>query len=172
MSESVFDWRPFHADDFEACLNIFRSHLGTAFRNSEEAEFVEFLRQTGLGIAPEHGSTQYFVGGGDDDPVACGGIARAKEGNAFDLCWGMVHRDHVGAGLGKRLLRKRIEQICESDRAAEVRLITDRSTEPFFARFGFVRVHVQPNGLHDGVDAVRMAAAVSDVARSLCIALP
>ena len=97
--------------------------------------------------------------------MACGGFASHPSSNAFDLCWGIVHRDLILTGLGRLLLRYRIERIRAIEPEATVRLVTDRPTASFFARFGFEPVGIEPNGLSEGVDAVRMVAKVSRVAK-------
>ena len=95
--------RDYSPGDFAACLALFDSNLPEFFLASEREEFVSFLAaQPAPYLVVENEAGRV---------VACGGYALAAGTATADLCWGMVSRPYHNSGLGRLLLRSRLEGI-------------------------------------------------------------
>lgn len=88
--------------------------------------------------------------------MACGGYALTPGSATADLCWGMVHRDRRGQGIGRRLLIERIDRARVDAAVSAVALNTSQHTRGFYERFGFVTERVVPDGYAPGLDCCVM----------------
>lgn len=140
--------RDYAPADRDACIAVFESNVPEFFSDSERAELEAFLA---------HLPGPYLVLEEDDGRVVgSGGYALASDGVTADLCWGMVHRDRHGLGLGRRLAEARIERIRGDGLARSVRLRTSQHTRTFFERLGFVTESVEADGFAPGLDRCEM----------------
>lgn len=150
-------FRPYEKADRPECLAIVAEHVGTYFAVGEQPDFESFLdsfEEADLGVAsaarphrPSERSLEdrrFWVGLENGRIVAFGGVL-CKEVTA-SLAWGVVRNDHIGSGVGPKLLGHRIEWLREN--RPEVKSIfsdTAPKTEGFFAKHGFVAYHREPN---------------------------
>jgi predicted GNAT family N-acyltransferase len=155
----ILPYSPVHRTGIIDC---FRSNIPKSFTRAEESDFLDFV---------ESGKGTYFVGlaeGTDhserrsptDQVIACAGIA--FRGDVGDLCWGLVHADWQGRGLGAQLLAHRLRVMLERP-IKTIRLETSQHTETFFARYGFRVAERVANGYAPGLDTVEMTAPVSEL---------
>ena len=147
--------RPFTPADREACLALFRGNVPRYFAASEEAGFADFLDRL-------PGPYLVLTDDADGALVACGGWARGRAAAAAVLCWGIVRADRHGRGLGRKLLRARLDGIAAIGGFRTVEAATSQHTEAFFGRFGFVREAVEPDGFAPGIDRVDMVLALGE----------
>jgi hypothetical protein len=93
MSETNI--RRYEHSDLDAVVSIFRSNIPKYFGPGEETGLHEFLRDL---------SEDYYVLEGNGEVVGAGGIALNADldPQTVSLCWGMVRKEHLGTGLGKR----------------------------------------------------------------------
>jgi GNAT superfamily N-acetyltransferase len=101
----------------------------------------------------------YFVLEQFGQIAACRGWALDTAGVA-DLTWGMVRRNFHRRGLGRELLRFRLNAIRNDGRATLVRVRTAQLVQGFFVREGFSVVDVVLNGFGAGLDKVTMEAVL------------
>ena len=120
-------FRPFSSGDAAGCLEIFDSNTPPFFDPSERAYFVKFL---------EENSCHYFVLEQAQAVVACGGYCEDAQGGMV-LVWGMVRRDLHRRGLGKVLVRQRVQRILQAHPGAPIRLETSQHTQDFYSHLGF-----------------------------------
>src|SRR6185503_4670446 len=97
----------------------------------------------------------YFIIEDKGTVIGCGGWALDSEDVAA-LTWGMVRRDYHQRGIGRELLRYRIQAIRDDGRAKVLRLRTIPRVQGFFAREGFNVVDIVPDGYGPGMDRVTM----------------
>jgi GNAT superfamily N-acetyltransferase len=95
----------------------------------------------------------YWVIDGSRAIVACGGWAMEADGVAA-LTWGMVERRFHRRGIGRDLLRFRLEAIRVDGRAKVARVRTVQLVQGFFEQQGFVVIDVASNGFGAGLDRV------------------
>lgn len=143
--------RPYRAADRDACLALFDSNVPTAFQEWERPGFESFLDDLpGLFLVMEDESGMV---------VGCGGVA-AEDDHTGSLCWGIVHPDRHGEGLGRRLLLARVAAL-RSEGYASARLETIPRTTGFFEKAGFEITEVEADGYGTGLDRVVMRMEVS-----------
>jgi N-acetylglutamate synthase-like GNAT family acetyltransferase len=138
--------RPYSVRDLDAVIAIFRSNIPKYFVESEELELREYLAD---------GVKNYYVLELDGKVVGAGGIALNAD-DTVSLCWGMVHNDHLGTGLGKLLTEHRLDRSQDLFAGKPIVTSTSQHTEGFYKRFGFVTVERTPDGFGPGIDICRM----------------
>ena len=147
MSNEV-NLRPYSADDLDAVVAVFRSNIPKYFTPAEEPGLYEFLD----GYAED-----YYVVEIDGDVVGSGGVAwNDLEKPTVSLCWGMVRRDHLGTGLGKKLTKFRIKYAREKYGDVPLTIGTSQHTQGFYEKFGFRLVEHTADGFGPGIDACKM----------------
>lgn len=139
--------RPYSKTDLEAVVAVFRSNIPKYFGPSEEPGLRDFLADVR--------SQDYFVIEIDGKVVGAGGIA-LNDDDTVSLCWGMVHKRHLGTGLGKVLTEYRIERSREIFGEKAMVTNTSQHTEGFYTKFGFMTVEHTPNGFGPGIDICKM----------------
>lgn len=138
--------RPYRSSDRDACLRLFDGNTPPFFAPSERSDFIRFLERRGA---------DYQVVIACSVVVACGGYLVAEDGVTAGLCWGMVERGRHGRGLGRALLKARLEAI-RAARLRRVILDTSQHTAGFYARYGFQAVATIKDGYGPGLDRVDM----------------
>jgi N-acetylglutamate synthase-like GNAT family acetyltransferase len=152
--------RRYSENDRRACLDILDENTPEYFVVGDRASLDDFL-----GGLPG----PYFVAEEEGRVIACGGWAMTS-GDSAVLTWGMVRRALHRRGIGRSMLRFRLDSIKAEGRASVVEVQTVQLVQRFFAREGFSVVNVVPDGFGQGLDRVTMelqlATSVSPDARS------
>lgn len=128
-SEKKWNLRPYDPKDRQTCLKILDSNTPEAFLQDERAKFEAFLQDN-----PEN---YLVVENEKGEAVACGGFSVGLEGGAATLCWGMVHKDLQGQGIGQMLLMARLSTLAKIPQMRFIRLDTSQQSVEFFMRKGF-----------------------------------
>ncbi len=139
--------RPYRADDVESLVAVFRSNIPKYFGPSEEAGLRSLLADVR--------SEDYFVIEIDSEVIGSGGIA-LNDDDTVSLCWGMIHENHLGTGLGKLLTQYRIERSQEIFGDRSMVISTSQHTEGFYEKYGFRTVEHTPDGFGPGIDICLM----------------
>jgi GNAT superfamily N-acetyltransferase len=142
--------RSYSQSDRHACLEILESNTPEFFIPTDCDGYATFL---------DNLPGPYFVLEQFGQIAACGGWALDTAGVA-DLTWGMVRRKFHRRGLGRELLRFRLNAIRNDGRATLVRVRTAQLVQGFFIREGFSVVDVVLNGFGAGLDKVTMEAVL------------
>ena len=138
--------RKYESGDIDSVISIFRSNIPKYFGPEEEPGLRDFLS----------GDVEnYYVLELDGKVVGAGGI-ELNEDDTVSLCWGMVHNDHLGTGLGKLLTEYRMERSQEVFGDKPMVNSTSQHTEGFYKKLGFVTVEHKPDGFGPGIDICRM----------------
>lgn len=146
MTEETVNFRRFARSDLEDVIAIFRSNIPKYFTPGEEAGLREFLLD-------EPG--EYYVVEVDGQVIGSGGIALNKD-DTVSLCWGMVGRDHLGTGAGKRLTAYRIDRSRKHFGNKAMVISTSQHTSGFYEKFGFRLTRHEPDGFGVGIDICEM----------------
>jgi ribosomal protein S18 acetylase RimI-like enzyme len=140
--------RAYRNEDLEAVVAIFRSNIPKYFTPAEEAGLYEFL---------DGYSEDYYVVEVGGEVVGAGGIALNElESPTVSLCWGMVHRDHLGTGLGRNLTEFRIKYAREKYGDVPLTIGTSQHTQGFYEKFGFRLTEYEKDGYGPGIDTCKM----------------
>lgn len=156
-------FRPYTLADREACLAIFDANTPRFFAPHERPDFAAFLD------APPcfYGVLTTESG----ELVGCGGIGPGRDTRVAVLAWGMLHPDHHGAGLGRRLLLARLARLIDLPDVTGVRMDTSHETVGFFERLGFRVTHFTPNGYREGLHRYDLELRVDEALRQRLPAL-
>lgn len=138
--------RRYHSTDLDAVIAIFRSNIPKYFGESEEPGLRNFLATR---------VEEYFLGELGADIIAAGGIA-LNDDETVSLCWGMVHGDFLGRGLGRELTEFRIRKSRERFGPRSLVISTSQHTKGFYQRFGFRLTAHTRDGLGPGLDKCQM----------------
>jgi N-acetylglutamate synthase-like GNAT family acetyltransferase len=120
--------REYHADDLEACLEVYRSNAPDFLSPEGIAYFTDFL---------ELGTSYYLVIEHDGDIIGCGGLELVGDSDAATLVYGMIHSEYHRRGFGATLLAARLALLEVDDRPIDVWALTPTASMPFYGRFGF-----------------------------------
>jgi len=144
--KTLMNIRKYESSDIDSVISIFRSNIPKYFGPEEEPGLRDFLS----------GDVEnYYVLELDGKVVGAGGI-ELNEDDTVSLCWGMVHNDHLGTGLGKLLTEYRMERSQEVFGDKPMVNSTSQHTEGFYKKLGFVTVEHKPDGFGPGIDICRM----------------
>lgn len=138
--------RPYNSFDLENVIAVFRSNIPRYFGPDEEDDLRGYLE--------EHPG-DYFVAEIDGKVVGSGGFALNND-QTVSLCWGMIRKEHLGTGLGKKLTQYRIDAAREKHGDRPIVISTSQLTRGFYEKFGLrVTKHV-PDGFGPGIDICEM----------------
>jgi N-acetylglutamate synthase-like GNAT family acetyltransferase len=138
--------RPYSDDDRAACLDILDENTPEFFVPGDREALDGFLARL---------PGPYYVGEEEGRIVACGGWAMHSRDVAV-LTWGMVRRALQRRGVGRMLLRFRLDAVRKESRVSVVRIHTVQLVQRFFAKEGFIAVDSVPDGFGPGLDRVTM----------------
>jgi len=144
--------RRYASPDRPGCLGVFDSNVPRYFTDRERTDFELFLDALPgpyLVLVDEAGAV-----------VACGGYAIRPEAGVADLCWGMVHGQRHGNGLGRILTELRIEEAAADPSVHTLELNTSQLTTGFYERLGFEITKVTPDAYGPGMDRCDMCRLV------------
>ncbi len=140
--------RPYDDADLEAVVAIFRSNIPKYFGPAEESGLRYFLNNY-----PD----DYYVLELGDEVIGAGGIALNRtEPPTVSLCWGMVRKDHLGRGFGKRLTAFRTQLASEKYAGVPLVISTSQHTQGFYEKLGFRVTRHVPDGFGPGIDICEM----------------
>ncbi len=144
--------RQYTSEDIEAVVAVFRSNIPKYFGPVEEPGLREFLSTAR--------SDEYFVFEIGDNVVGSGGIALNSD-DTVSLCWGMICKEHLGTGLGRRMTQFRIDLSREKYPGVPMVISTSQHTRGFYEKFGFRLIERFPDGFGPGIDTCTMRLDLS-----------
>jgi ribosomal protein S18 acetylase RimI-like enzyme len=156
MTASDKQWkhRSYQTADKEACLRIFDSNTPQTFLASERDTFAKYL--------DKHADGYLVIEGENGQPIACGGHVIGLDGGASSLCWGMVHKDWRGKGLGRYLLTNRLSTLAQIPKMKLIRLDTSQQSVEFFEKWGFKTYRITENHYGHGLHRHEMYLILDD----------
>ena len=131
-------------DDIDACVAVCTANHPKDLLLHEIDQHRDFLTKKPYAPAP------YYVIEVAGKVVACGGVA--IEGDAAHLCWGLVHPDWHGRGLGTKLVEHRLDWARSQPALKVVELYTSQKRVGFYERFGFKTIEVTKDGFGPAFD--------------------
>jgi len=138
--------RDYKVNDLDAVIEIFRSNIPKYFSDSEEQGLRDFLVEF---------ADLYSVVEENGEVVGAGGIG-LNDDDTVSLCWGMVHREHLGTGVGKILTQYRIERSREVFGDKPIVTSTSQLTEGFYEKFGLKTFERKKDAFGPGLDECKM----------------
>lgn len=130
-----------------ACMEAFASNVTDYFTTAEIAQFEDWLDK----MSEERKYWHYYVVLSEDVLIGCGGFVYEETLNRVTFAWGLVHRKFHKQGMGKLLLKYRLDKIRTLYPDADIILDTTQFSYTFFAQYGFVTVKYTENGYTTGM---------------------
>lgn len=132
------------------CLAAFDSNVPHYFDTSERQDFETFLDQE---------AGDYVVMLEDNKVIGCGGVALNNDEAV--LCWGLLHADWHGRGLGRALLEQRLKMAEAMPQARRIVCATSQHTEAFYAKKGFITQRRINDGWAPGLHRIEMVKPIN-----------
>jgi ribosomal protein S18 acetylase RimI-like enzyme len=160
--------RPYHTQDQEACLEIFKSNCPLYFDPSEFELFKKWLlhqnNSDSLYQSPTYQNAkydQYFVIENTHQRiVACGGYYVCNDTPEARLAWGMVHADFHNKGYGSHLYQYRKQHIQAHWPNHVITLGTSQHTYAFYEKMGMQVTQIIREGYGEMLDRYDMQEQV------------
>ena len=142
------NFREYSCEDLQNVIRVFRSNIPKYFSPEEENDLRLYL---------EESPNDYFVFEIGGDVIASGGFALNNgEDPTVSLCWGMVHFDRLGTGLGRKMTEFRLGLVGERFPNTPVVISTSQLSQGFYGKFGFMLTRHVPDGFSPGLDICEM----------------
>lgn len=138
--------RAFSDADFSNVIHLLKLNIPAAFAPEEKNEFEAYLLRE---------REDYFVVEESDSIIGCGGINYFSEDALARLSWDMIHPDSQGKGIGKQLVKHRLEHIKQRG-FHQVQVRTSQMATTFYASLGFEIVETIKDYWAEGFDLVDM----------------
>ncbi len=155
--------RPYHTNDQEACLEIFKSNCPLYFDPSEYELFQKWLvhqnNPESAYQSPTYQNTlkdEYFVIEHNHKLIACGGYYVCKDIPEARLAWGMVHANNHNKGYGTQLYLFRKEHIQQHWPTYQITLGTSQHTFAFYEKMGMQVTQIIRQGYGEMLDRYDM----------------
>ena len=139
--------REYSSEDKEHLLSLIRLNTPEYFDSSEEADLIFYL---------DNEVEDYFVVEENETIVGCGGINYSEEENAAVISWDIIHPDHQGKGIGRKLLEFRINHVKEYSNYKTIVVRTSQLTDKFYEKLGFKLEFVKKDYWAKGYDLYQM----------------
>jgi ribosomal-protein-alanine N-acetyltransferase len=141
--------RAYEPTDEQTCLVAFKSNVPSFFAEAEIELFAAFLKRLNKGLVNQ---TEFFVISDVNQVVGCGGFGDKDNAGIITLAWGLIHHDFHKKGLGKLLLKFRLEQIQLKYPNTPVFVDTTQFSVGFFEKLRFKTTKFTPDfyalGMH------------------------
>ncbi len=139
--------RSFNPSDVPQLLELLRLNTPKFFSENEKADFVHYLNNE---------VEYYFVATKNDQIVGCGGFNFWDEGTMVRISWDILHPDFQGQGIGKSLLKYRLNEITKFDKVEKVVVRTSQLVYKFYEKQGFILQKITKDYWDLGFDLYEM----------------
>jgi len=139
--------RAYHPYDKPKLLALLKLNVPQYFAESEIADLDEYL---------EHGIEQYFVIEYESSIIGAGGINIEDNNTTGKISWDFIDPEFQGKGVGRELLKYRINLLKSISSIENIRVRTSQLTYQFYEKSGFVLKKVVPDYWSKGFDLYEM----------------
>ena len=144
-------FRLYDPSQIEACLNLFDSNCPAFFATEERRDYFDYLSAPPL---------NYFLGLDGSKVVCAFGYSAASEEHP-SLNWIMVTPAYQRLGAGSAMMGRYIDYLVTNQKQFGS-ISTSQHAEPYFQRYGAVRIGYEEHGWGDGMHRVEMLLPVAD----------
>lgn len=133
--------------DKDQLIQILRLNTPANFAEVEELDFLHYL---------ENELEVFLVILCDKKIVGCGGINFVNNGKTARISWDILHPDYQRIGLGKQLLKYRINLITETYSVDEIEVRTSQMAYKFYKQQDFELIKIDRDYWAEGYDLYYM----------------
>jgi GNAT superfamily N-acetyltransferase len=144
-------FRLYDPSQIETCLNLFDSNCPAFFATEERRDYFDFLAAPPL---------NYFLGL-DGNNVVCAFGYSATSDEYPSLNWIMVIPAYQSRGAGGAMMGQYIDYLVKNQKQFGS-ISTSQHAEPYFQRYGAVRIGYEEHGWGEGMHRVEMRLPVAD----------
>ena len=142
--------RPYHHDDLDGLVQIFRLNTPKYFDASEEAELIDYLT---------HHAMNYYVIQFGTILIGAGGYNLQNNDKTGAISWYFFHPEYQGMGLGTAIVQKSLGELKELSTIQKIIVRTSQFAFKFFEKQGFSLVRVEKDYWAPGIDMYFMQYA-------------
>ncbi|MBC5992076.1 GNAT family N-acetyltransferase [Pontibacter cellulosilyticus] len=139
--------RPYLPEDKAQLVALLQLNIPQYFAETEEADFVEYL---------DKHLEDYFVFEDENKILGAGGINYFYDTNLTRISWDIVHPEHQGKGIGRKLLTHRINHIKAIPSIKTIQVRTSQLVYRFYEKMGFDLELVDKDYWAKGFDLYQM----------------
>ena len=121
--------REFNSNDKEFILDLLRLNTPKYFSFEEEKELENYLSNE---------LEYYCVATIKGQIIGCGGINIKDNESVAYISWDIIHPELQGKGIGKRILKHRIEKLQNNENIEQIIVRTSQYAYKFYEKNGFV----------------------------------
>ncbi len=146
MESEELIFENYDASYFADCLDLFDLNCPSYFAPNERNDYVSFLRS--------HPGC-YKLGLSQGKLVAAFGVDIEDQFGRARITWIMVCPNSKGRGVGAKMMHY-AKKILEGKNVDVIDIAASHLSEPFFSKFGAIRVGFQSDGWGKGIHRVDM----------------
>jgi [ribosomal protein S18]-alanine N-acetyltransferase len=144
--------RPYISEDKRELVALLKLNTPQYFDAAEESDFIDYL---------ENQRESYFVVELGKKIIGCGGINYFADAKLARISWDIIHPDHQGKGIGKKLILYRIDQIKNNSAISAVEVRTTQLAYKFYQKMGFELERVEKDFWAKGFDLYQMTIGLN-----------
>ena len=143
--------RPYQIGDKSTLLKLLEMNTPDYFAPSEKEDYIEYLDEK---------LDQYFVVEEEGEIIGCGGLNFMKDGRTARISWDMIHPEHQGKGIGKKLTQHRIQEAQKKMGLETIVVRTSQLAYLFYEKNGFTLDKIEKDFWAKGFDLYQMSMAI------------
>ena len=139
--------RPYAPNNKSEVIALLQLNIPKYFDPSEFTDFENYL---------DHELEDYFIYEEGAEIIGSGGINYFKDQKTARIAWDMIHPDHHGKGIGKKLVEHRIAHIRKQPHIESIIVRTSQLAYAFYQKMGFQLVSITKDHWAKGFDLYLM----------------
>lgn len=139
--------REYKINDYYKLCDLLKLNIPKYFHIEEYPDFEKYLSEE---------IETYFVAEIDEVIVGCGGINFKTNENTSMLSWDIIHPEYQGKGIGKKILKHRINFIKENYSTYKIIVRTSQIVYEFYEKQGFKLLEIHQDFWAKGFDMYKM----------------
>lgn len=120
--------RPVKKEDYPNLLQLLDLNTPDYFAPEEKEDYIEYLNDK---------LEKYFVFEENGEIIGAAGLNFFPDEKSARISWDMVHPQHHGKGIGRKLTEHRITTIKELKAYEKIIVRTSQLAHKFYGKFGF-----------------------------------
>ncbi|WP_299756339.1 GNAT family N-acetyltransferase [uncultured Pontibacter sp.] len=139
--------RLYTSDDREKLLALLRLNTPQYFDKAEESDFIDYLHNH---------LEEYYIVEDQGGIIGSGGINYFPDSGLARISWDIIHPDHQGKGIGKKLTLFRVNRIKENPAIRKIVVRTTQLVYKFYEKAGFTLEKTEKDFWAPGFDLYQM----------------